>query len=310
MVELLRELHHVHADAVLYQYEVHAWNGSLAAALLPLILRLQGVRVIVNYHEAWRFGRFGRLAKAAVVNAPHRIVTTSPWHAAVTATWRRRGAPPDVIAVSSNLESAVGDRALTRTRYGIPADRFVVTSFGFVSEAHNSAELLEAIALTGDDRVYLSVIGGFDRFRNGYHQRLVERARTLGLAERVSWHGRLDDGDDLARLLTISDAVVIPYANGACYGSCALASLASVGVPVITTRGERTQLGADAPFVLCEATSESLAAGIRQVLDADPAERDGLGKASRVWAERLSWDDIADAYLQIVHGETSHLEVV
>jgi glycosyltransferase involved in cell wall biosynthesis len=96
--------------------------------------------------------------------------------------------------------------------------------------------------------------------------------------------------------LTISDLVVIPYANGACYGSCALSSLASVGVPVITTRGVRTEFGAEAPFVLCDPTSESLAVGIRQVLDADPAERERLGKASRVWAERLSWDDIADGY--------------
>ena len=191
----------------------------------------------MTYHELWKPGRFGHLPKALLLNSVDRVVGFSHWHAEGIDRYRRLGSKADIIACSSNIvDEPTGDRTLLRARYDVPSSTFLISFFGFIMVEHRVTELLEALAQLRSDGTdaHLQLIGRFDPTVDGYHQRLVNLAKDLRVDDAVTWHGRVMAQPDVARLLEISDAGVLPYDTGAAENNGAFAAMAHYGLPTKT----------------------------------------------------------------------------
>jgi UDP-glucose:(heptosyl)LPS alpha-1,3-glucosyltransferase len=138
---------------------------------------------------------------------------------------------PDIVSVVPNgfdpdeFNGAVrvAERATRRSRLGW--DGSVVLLF-VGNELHRKgfATLLEAVALLGDPRLRVEVVGAASL--GPYHRRI----EALGLSDRVWWHG---SQADLAPWYAAADLLVLPTQYEP-FGNTIIEALAT-GLPVVTT---------------------------------------------------------------------------
>jgi len=107
-------------------------------------------------------------------------------------------------------------------------DALVIGSVGRLDPCKGLDMLFDAVALAGVDRVRLLIVGdGPDRHR------LEWRAKITGVADRITWTGRLDDPSTAYAQM---DALALPSVYEA-FGLVALEAMAH-GVPVLARRGD------------------------------------------------------------------------
>ena len=284
---------------LLIEFEAHAFHRMWMPHLLPLALRVRGWKVILVYHELWGPKRFTRIGKLLLLNAPHRVVVSTEWHAEGVARFRRLGRSPDIIPCPSNIgHHGEGDRRLLRLRYGIQLDDLILVFLGFVGPQHCVQEVLEGLATVGREfpQVKLSVIGHFDPTRNGYHQDLERSVRELGLTSRVTWHGRVEDEAAVSRLLTVADIGVVPYREGVGENNTAFAAMASHGLPIVTTCGPRAAtMMRERVAEFVEPSAHGIATGILGLLK-DGDRRAELAKSAPEWAAGRDWEVVAERF--------------
>ncbi len=134
----------------------------------------------------------------------------------------------------------------------------------------------------------LDVIGS-ETVEPAYAMRMRARAQTLGLADKLRWHGRLDDAQ-LAGMYAASDALVVPSQYEG-FGIVYLEAM-GFGVPVIaSSAGAAREIvtdGADG-FLISPEHAEALAAAIERL--SDPARLAAMRMAALArFARHPGWD--------------------
>jgi glycosyltransferase involved in cell wall biosynthesis len=206
---------------------------------------------------------------------PDRVVTI---YSGVDDVFRR---PPDF--------SRLGE---IRFRYDLP-ERFVLYA-GAVYPPKNFARLVRAYAQVGPQRgIPLVVAGGQNRFLSG---RELREPEALGIGEWVRRPGWVEQ-EDLAAFYAMADALLLPSLFES-FGFPVLEAMAA-GCPVVTADRYGTRELAEGAAVLVDPESvESIAAGLRRVLDSG-ATRDALAEAGRRRSEEFSWRRCAAETLQL-----------
>ena len=110
------------------------------------------------------------------------------------------GVPPDRVHLVPNAlrpGTAVLDRGRARDRLGLSPDGFVIGFVGRLGREKGPDVLLEAIPLLDRD-VRVSYLGA------GAEGSVLERrARTLGVSDRVEWHGEIEGAGALLRAFDV-----------------------------------------------------------------------------------------------------------
>lgn len=296
-----------HVDVVLVQFEANAFELSAVAHLLPLAVRSRRRPTVLMYHELWPSRRFPRLAKGLLLNSAQRVVVFTPWHAEGVGRFRKWGSPADIIPVASNVaNSGVGDRRIVRARFGLEATDLVATFFGFIIPEHCVHELIAAAAMVRHraPTLRLSIVGAFDPVRNGYHQRLSREAREAGVDDVITWHDRVEDPAQLARLFAITDLGVLPYQDGVGENNGAFAALASFGIPIVTTCGPRSEPMEQARVALFTHADRGALAEAISTIVADDSLRTELGRTAEAWSARRRWRSLAEQFLPVLEAAT------
>jgi glycosyltransferase involved in cell wall biosynthesis len=180
-----------------------------------------------------------------------------------------------------------------RTRYSLP-ERFLLYA-GAIYPPKNFARMVRAYAEVGPERgIPLVVAGGENRYLS---EREIEEPNALGIAEWVRWPGWVNQ-EDLAGFYALANALLLP----SLFESCGLPVLEAMaaGTPVVTSdRYGTRELARDAAVLVDPESVESIAAGIRRVLD-DPAGRDQLISAGRARSREFTWGRCASETLQVL----------
>lgn len=138
------------------------------------------------------------------------------------------------------------------------------------------AVVIDALALLGDPRIRLSIIG-----TGGEKAVLRQRAVRHGIADRINWHGAVPDA---ARVFSAFDVFVL----SSCIEGTPIALFEAIeaGVPVVTTAvGGVPDVVTEQEAILVEPDSPSaLARGIREALD---AKRDDVLRRSACGIARI-----------------------
>ncbi len=175
-----------------------------------------------------------------------------------------------------------------RARWGLPSD---VTLFLFAGNIRTSLKNLDGVlkALTRLPGVHLAVAGALPG------SPFPAMARTLGVADRTHFLGKVED---MPTLMRSADALVFPSRTDT-FGLALLEAMAS-GLPVVTaaTAGGAEILG-EGGFVLPDPEDVDALTRAMGKLAADPMLRARLGAAAREAALAHGWDAMTRDYLAL-----------
>ncbi len=180
----------------------------------------------------------------------------------------------------SYLEPAAEAPASTRCRLGIAKNRLMLATIGNVERrkgVHDIVEAMPQVLQAGLD-VCLLVAGWFQSA--GYRAEVEERARALGVAERVTWLTRISDAD-IVHVLRAADLYV--QASHVETGPLVVLEAMAIGLPVVGT-----VCGSMPDFIVPGLTGELVPPGKPAALGEaivralrDPERRRGMGREGR-----------------------------
>jgi len=215
-----------------------------------------------------------------------------------------RGADPsDVEVIPNGVDTARFGNVRAgglRTDLGVPDDAFLLLTVARVVPRKGHRLVLDALERIEGAR-YVIVGTGPEE------DRLKDRARAAGIADRVVFAGYVSD-DALPRYYRACDAYVMPSLHLAeersveGFGLSFLEANAAGRLAIGTcTGGIPTAIQHEGTGLLCEPTAASVEAAIRRVMD-DPDLRARMESDARDWAGRHDWDQIVPRIDRVIAG--------
>jgi L-malate glycosyltransferase len=278
---------------------VHA-HGALSPATIGLGARLLGLPCLVTVLGTGDSGDLARLARKPLGRLRARLLFRWAWFAALSAEAREEllasGVPaerifalPNGVDLGVHRPATAHERARGREQLGLATERFVGVFVGRLHPVKDVDTLLEAAARVPE--LELVVVGdGPER------PRLEAKARRLGIATRVRFHGFSSRVVDVLRA---SDAFLLSsHGEGM---SNALLEAMACGLPCLVSRsvgGARELLGQGRGVLVADGDVAAWAEAIDRLVD-EPALRTALGGAAADFvAGRLSLEAGADGLVR------------
>ena len=298
-VRFARRLRRRRPDALLLGTFRKLWPGTLAGRLagVPRVVARIGLETDVPRNRKYRYV-LGRWVDAVAFNAD---VMRARFAAAMPEF------PGQLVTIHTGLrpprERAASEARGFRASLGIPDDAQLIGSVGRLASQKRYERLVEALAeLPG---VHAVIVGeGSERGR------LEERARELGVADRLHLPGHRDDVG--AALATMDVFVICSDREGM---SNAMLEALWAGVPVVSTdvsgamealgrlEGDLGDVGAPSSPGIVLPEAGLLASTLRGLL-AEPDRLRGMGVAARRVAEvRFEEGRMLDAWERLLGGE-------
>jgi glycosyltransferase involved in cell wall biosynthesis len=277
-------------DVVHLQFPTQGYRSDWLPWVLPLLLRLAQLRVAQTWHEIMPMGRRSfplcLAAGAVVVVRPNYFESTAGWCRRLLANRRIVFIPSASSIPRARL--AEGERAELHAKLAGGQDR-VVSYFGF-AYPHKGMEALFEIADPKRDRLVLICVLQED---DPYHRLILDKCR------KAPWDGKVSvtkflPAEETARVLSASDAVLLPFTGGGGDWNTSLQAAAIQGVFLVTT--SLTEKGYDAKHNVHYCPPGDISC-MRAALDSRIGHRiEPAAEANREWAR------IAEAHLR-VYGE-------
>lgn len=220
-------------DIVHIQYPTQGYGGGMLQWLLPVVAFMTGKKVVQTWHEAFVLRQAPFFILKAVV--PSKIVVVRPeYRKMLIPFYRWLLAKRDLIYIRSASTISKSDmdekaKSILRTRYLKGQERLVVY-FGFVYPS-KGAEFLFEMADPATDHL---VIAGEIPDGSEYGQRIRVRAAGEPWRGKATITGFLLP-QDVAELLSVADAVVLPFRVGGGNWNTSIHAAVLQGSFVLTT---------------------------------------------------------------------------
>jgi len=267
---------------------------------------LRSCPMVVSWYEVWGrhwfeylrpLGFAGVVVEKAFVHLPDRIFAVSD---ATRRDLIRTGARPNVVEMIPNGIDYKRICSITP-----PATKYHVSYIGRLKNHKNVDVLVEAIALA---KISIPDISAVIIGDGPEKAMLVEKARSLGVAENITFTGAMEDFDDAIRLLKSSLLFVNPSTKEG-GGSITLFEANACALPVIAVRcphGIDPNLireGENGYFV-DELSAKKIAGKLVALLNNTEVMKANASQAKNM-AAQYDWDVVADqhenAYKKICH---------
>jgi glycosyltransferase involved in cell wall biosynthesis len=272
-------------DLVHIQYPTQGYGRGTLPCLVPLLAWLAGVRIVQTWHEpVARRATFAMLLQRL---PPGRIVVVRPRYTELLDPLPRALVPARrlqyIPSASAIPRASLGaqQQAMLRQQY-LKGQKRLVVFFGFLYR-HKGVDLLFDIADPATDQV---VIAG-DTDHLDFKAELQQRAASPAWAGKVTLCGFMA-ADDVAALLAVADAVVLPFRHGGGEWNTSLHGALVNNAYVITT--STTRHGYDADSNIFYAGIDSVDQ-MREALALAPQRRRQSAPAVP------DWRDIAAAHM-------------
>jgi glycosyltransferase involved in cell wall biosynthesis len=298
LVAAVRILREWRPDVVHVQYPTQGYGSGALPLWLPLVAWVLGARVVQTWHEPYGLLQTPQLLLKLAV--PGRVVVVRHGYIDLLPRWLRplvRLARPQFITNASAIPRArltVEQRVTLRARYLRGQSRLLVF-FGFLYR-HKGVDLLFDVADPAVDQI---IIAG-DTDHLDYKRELETRVDSTPWAGKATFTGFLS-ADDAAALLSVADAVVLPFrGNGGGEWNTSLHGAIDNDAYVVTTSRSRRGL---------DAATQVYYTGI----DAVEEMREALRRIPTTRRQRPAtvdaWSDIAAAHMGI-YGPAARERVV
>lgn len=273
-------------DLVHARSRAPAWSGLLAA-------RRTGRPFVTTYHGAYaEKGRSKQLYNSVMARGDVVIANSHYTARLIEARYGTPGERIEVIPRGVDLDTfdraRISPERIARLRegWGAPAGRPIILQAARLTSWKGQPILIDAVAKVaraGTLGDAMLVLAGDAQGREGYAASLRERARSLGIGDRVVVAGHVDD---IAAAYAAAHVTVLASIEPEAFGRAAAEALA-VGCPVITT-----DIGAPPETVLaepgvgrsqitgwhCPPHADGLAAALQPALALPVDERERIGR--------------------------------
>jgi glycosyltransferase involved in cell wall biosynthesis len=224
----LREYRSLSALVARLQPGVVHTHGNRADVIGGAVARAHRVPTVSTVHGFTGVGKRNRLYERVQSLALRRADAVIAVSASLVQRLANEGVPRHKIHCIPNGFAPLVDtltRAAARHRLGLRTDALVAGWVGRLSREKGADVMLDALA-ESDPRWHLSVIGEGDEFDD-----LRQKAATLGISNRVAWHGYIANAGSL---LTAFDIFVLSSRTEGT--PITLLEAMNAGVPIVATR--------------------------------------------------------------------------
>jgi len=169
-----------------------------------------------------------------------------------------------------------------------------VIHFGLIRPNKGIEDVLEFTRLASAERFPLRVrmIGSSP----AQHATYLSGVQGAAVALPVIWDLDLS-AEAIADRLARATVAYMPFPDGASERRTSLLAALANGLPVITTKGRFTPAGLEGAVRFCSSPGEAVAAA--QALLEAPILREELAARGRQYAEKYSWENIAQSHITI-----------
>jgi glycosyltransferase involved in cell wall biosynthesis len=309
-VRAARILGRMDVDVVLLQHEYGIFGGrdgeyvlSLAEELAqPLVVTLHTVLSEPTPHQADVLRAVCRQAELVIVmtDTAQRLLVESDVSTEEKVRVVPHGAPSLLAQRAAESRRAGAPR---RGRYGWVHDRFLLSTFGLISEGkglETAIEALPAIVARHPDVLYLLAgrthPGVARREGERYRLSLEQAVLDLGLENHVEFDDRYLAIDEIADLLAATDVFVTPYRQREQISSGALTFGVAAGCGVVSTPYWYAQdlLASGAGTIVPFADPGALADAVCRYIEEPERLAAARAEARRIGAQ-LEWPSVAAA---------------
>lgn len=232
---VIRLIRHWSPDVVHIQYPTQGYGTGLLPWIVPIIGFTMRKRIVQTWHESYGIGIRSALKFFLKAIIPGGLVVVRPQYknslpmALRWALWNKRCAFIRNASPFPKIDLSEKARNDLRARY-LQGQKRLIVFFGFMYP-HKGTDLLFEIADPVSDQI---VIAGEIDERNDYHRKITTLASALPWAGKVAVTGFLLP-EDIAALLSIADAVILPFRVGGGEWNTSIHAAVSQGTFVITT---------------------------------------------------------------------------
>jgi len=303
-------------DVVNIQYQTAAFGMSPWIHFLPDYLR--AVPVVTTFHDLrfpylfpkagplrdWIVRHLARVSDGAIVTNHEDFQRLS--HLPRTA----------LIPIGSNITQPLPpdfNAEHWRTKVGAQSGDFLLAYFGLVNRSKGLEILLESLAHLRADGLpaRLIIVGGeagtSDPTNVAFDAEIRALIQRLGLEAAICQTGFLSDDQAVAAYLTASDAVVLPFLDGASYRRGSLMAAIRYDCAIVSTT-PRVSIPAFADgenmLLTVPGDSNALIDALRQLYQL-PELRQRLRSGAAALAQNFEWPQIAGdmaAFIQSIIG--------
>ena len=297
--------------------QVHTIPDFLAFAAVPL--RLTGVPLVLDLHEAMpeffrmRFPRASnpaahaalRFQERAAIAVANAVITVND---SLAARLRSIGVPDRKLTVVMNTpDLRLFDRAAHPERDFMADGTLALVYAGALTPVYELDVLIKALASIRAQRpelpTSLHIYG-----RGDAEEQLRALAQSVGVADRVRFHGRIPL-EEVAAAIAPSDIGIAPTRRDPMTDfslSTKLFEYSAMGKPVVASRLPTVEhyFPPDTLAMYTPGDPAALALAVTSLVD-DPAERTARVERTAARADALGWEHQADRYAALMAGLTT-----
>ena len=282
---------------------IYLWSGALLTAGVPAACEASNMPLACHLGDTWFLEAAGRRGRGIggmamrllrrLLGSREAVLDPRRWrHIYVSHFLRNHYRTCGIEAAASEViyngsEFASPPPAWSAT----PPALFRLCFAGRLHPSKGVEMLLNAFAHMQDMPLHLDIFGAG---QPDYERHLRAQASTMGLQERISWHGRVSHAalcDGYAR----SHLFCMPSLWEEPFGLVVIEAMAQ-GLPVVATRrGGLPELVAPGTGLLADAEPTTFAAAMRALLSDWPALRHASETAQRHARTNYQWPDKIDA---------------
>lgn len=242
MFYVLQTAKRIKPDIIHIQYPTRGYGRKIWPSWLPMMLSMAGFRVVQTWHEplSWK-GWFRYLPSALTRDA--LIVAEPDFKEQLPSfyRWLIRHKAYKFIPVASAIPKAhilQSDVVAIREKFGGNSKR-LLTYFGFAGPNKGVEQVFDIANPNLDNIILVCELNNSDT----YQAKILEIIRKPAWVNNVHVTGFLP-AEEVAKILAASDAVILPFTNGAGSRNTTLLAARLQGVFVLTTH--RSKSGFDA----------------------------------------------------------------
>jgi glycosyltransferase involved in cell wall biosynthesis len=229
LIRIAKVVKKIAPDLVHVQYPTQGYSGNMPR-LMPLLMRLLGMHCVQTWHEPilGRSGLWLLIGLDVLITVREELMSSLPKFTQKALSNTKLSWIP-AASILPTVSLCDDERSRLRQQY-VSDDKKLLVYYGFVALLKGIEVLLEIVVKTNTK---LMMACDLDPM-NDYHRSLLNRISAMGIASRVVVLGFLEN-EELANLLAIADAVVLPFKYGAQDCNTSIDGAAAQGTFVLTT---------------------------------------------------------------------------
>ncbi len=300
-------------DVINVQYQTAAFDMSPLVHFLPHLIRRPVVTTFHDLRHPYLFPKAGALRDYIVMHlarASSGAITTNYEDALKLAALPNSA----LIPIGSNILEPLGDdfdQRVWREKAGAGEGDFLLTYFGLINRSKGLEPLLESLSKLRANGVPARLImignaGTSDPTNAAYMTEIDALIERLELSPYIHRTGYIDDDTMIGAYLSASDAVVLPFADGASFRRGSLMAAIRYACPIVTTEPRihiPTFQDHENMIFVPPDDSHSLTHALHRLYES-PDLRERLKQGAKVLALDFDWAEIArdtvEFYEQVV----------